>query len=269
MLRSERRVAYIFPGQGVQKGVEPDQVSVQLAVVTNSCDLLNYSREQNPQVKSLIPDCYAGHSVGMWSAMHGADMINYQKLLESVGKRAMLMERVGSGRMTAILGRDWDEAKEVWLREGVNLAAINCPGQFVISGRENNVVSAEMRARELGMRVLPLQTVGPNHSDLMREIQPEFRKYIEGLDLRRPEGLILLNSSALPSRSVDKIREETVAHLSKTVFWEKSVRNMILVGVNIFVEWGSNTLSNLIGRIDSTVQTISITSFEEAESLRV
>lgn len=117
------------------------------------------------------------------------------------------------------------------------------------------------------MRSLDVRAVGPNHSDLMGSIQPDFREYVEGLKLNESDSLITLNTSALPTNSTALIREELVAHLSRTVQWEQSVRNMILMGVDTFIEWGSDTLSKFIRRIDPRVRTISIIDKQQVEML--
>lgn len=267
MTISREKVAYLFPGQGVQEADKLDQQSIQQAVVGLSCGLLVHAREFNPSLVSLKPNFYAGHSVGIWSAIYAAGMISGTDLQRAINKRASLMETVGSGKMAAIVGANWHDASDVWSSEGVSLAVINCPGQFVISGKESDVVRASAQAEKIKARVLNVKAAGPNHSYLMEAIQPAFRQYLQGLDLNEPNGLVVLNTSGLPVRSIEAIRAELTDHLSRTVQWEVSVRNMILSGTDKFVEWGSDTLSKFIKRIDPRIRTISITNYKQAAEL--
>lgn len=264
MLELDRKVAYIFPGQGSQEVGVVGQEAVQLAVVAKSCSFLDLSKT------AKRPGFFAGFSVGMWPALYSAGMIEREDLFAAIKKRAALMETVGPGKMAAIIGRNWDEDKsmDVWSREGVSLAVISCPGQFVISGREFAVDHASASAKRSDMKAIDIRAAGANHSALMIPIQPEFREYVAGLNLNPPEGFIMFNTTGLPNGSVLTVREELVDHLPKTVQWEAMVRNMISMGVGTFVEWGSGTLSKMIKRIDQTVKIISITNEQQAEELK-
>lgn len=263
MLEIDRKIAYIFPGQGSQEVGVVGQEAVQLAVVGKSCSLLDLSKV------AKRPGFFAGFSVGMWSAMRAAGMIEDKDLFPAIKKRAGLMGAVEPGKMAAIIGRNWneDKAMDVWSREGVSLAVISCPGQFVISGREADVVKASNLAKQSEMKAIDIKVAGANHSALMIPIQPEFREYVIGLNLNPPKGFIMFNTSGLPNGSVLAVKDELVDHLPRTVQWEVTVRNMISMGVNIFVEWGSDTLSKMIKRIDSEVRTISIMDIKQAEGL--
>ncbi len=266
---AENKVAFVFPGQGAQTTTGIDQLSVQIEVVTRSCDLLNYAKNNNPNFSSLSPDYVAGHSVGMWSAVYSAEMINYASLLQVVERRARLMQEVGPGKMAAIVGKGDLISSELTSMRGVDLAAINCPGQFVISGREKDIVNAERFVREKGGRVLPINAAGPNHSAYMIQIQPEFRKYLQEVDLKSPIIPVMLDYRGTPCLETETIRNALSLHLSRPVLWEFNVEQMIFLGVSTFIEWGGNTLSKFINRIDPKVRAISITTNEAAEALSI
>ena len=80
-----------------------------------------------------------GHSLGEYSALVAAGVIDFADALNLVHARASFMADAGKmqqGAMAAILGMETEQLQELCdTADGVvNIANYNCPGQLVISG---------------------------------------------------------------------------------------------------------------------------------------
>jgi [acyl-carrier-protein] S-malonyltransferase len=74
------------------------------------------------------------------------------------------------GAMAAVLGLADEEVERLCAEAGdVWPANYNCPGQLVISGRENGVAAVGDKARDLGAKVVRLRVSGAFHSPLVED----------------------------------------------------------------------------------------------------
>jgi [acyl-carrier-protein] S-malonyltransferase len=107
----------------------------------------------------IDPACYAGHSMGQYSAMVAAGVLSLSDAVRLVRERGRQMQTLGGGRdgaMAAIIGLDDAHIPEL-LALGkahgtVTVANRNSPGQIVISGDRAAVEAAVAGARDLGAR---------------------------------------------------------------------------------------------------------------------
>ncbi|MGW8195425.1 MAG: ACP S-malonyltransferase, partial [Desulforhopalus sp.] len=107
--------------------------------------------------------CFAGHSLGEYSALHGAGVISAEDTMRLVSKRGSLMEREGlknPGGMRAVLGLSIGEIEEIlrsYRGDGVVTAANhNCPQQIVISGSMAALDAVGEGIAKKGGKVIPL-----------------------------------------------------------------------------------------------------------------
>jgi [acyl-carrier-protein] S-malonyltransferase len=128
------------------------------------------------------PSFYAGHSMGQYSAMVAAGVLDLGDAVRLVRERGRLMQvSSGDGAMAAIIGLpDEREAELVAIgaAEGIiTVANRNSPGQIVISGQRAAVEAAAAAARDLGARrgmVLPVSVAA--HSPLMSDAAEGMRQ---------------------------------------------------------------------------------------------
>ncbi len=221
----------------------------------------------------LAPLLVAGHSVGQFSALVAAGVIDFRDALVLVRERGRLMKEAGErrpGGMAAVIGLDDERLAEICREaesEGVvTVANINCPGQTVISGE----VAALERAMELtkaagARRVARLPVSIAAHSPLMRDVTPRLAELIAAIPLREPNMPVVGNVSGEPVTSVDGIRGELAHHVERPVRWTASIQAMIARGATTFVELDPGlVLSGLIKRIDRTVTTLGAGALVEA-----
>ncbi|KOF10383.1 malonyl CoA-ACP transacylase [Planococcus glaciei] len=223
----------------------------------------------------IKPDYTAGHSLGEYSALVASGVLPFEKAVDIVHKRGLFMNEAvpaGEGAMAAILGMDSETLEkvtnEVTDSTGVvQLANLNCPGQIVISGTKAGVEAACALAKERGAkRAIPLDVSGPFHSELMRPASQDLAQVLSNAFLEDAEIPVVTNVTAKSETHASQFQELLVRQLYSPVLWEQSVREMIDLGVTVFVEVGpGKVLSGLVKKIDRSVQTLPVFDLESFE----
>ncbi|NOZ56837.1 MAG: ACP S-malonyltransferase, partial [Calditrichaeota bacterium] len=183
----------------------------QPALFVHSVVALELARE-----RGLQPDVVAGHSLGEYSALVAAGALSFEDGLRLVARRGQLMQEAGEkhpGTMAALLGLDAEQVNAVCkaaISDGqwVGPANFNAPGQIVISGHVPAVERAGELAKQSGARrVVPLSVSGAFHSPLMAEAAEEFAGDLASAEFHEPERPVVLNVSAEPETSGDRLPE--------------------------------------------------------------
>jgi [acyl-carrier-protein] S-malonyltransferase len=211
------------------------------------------------------PTFHAGHSMGQYSAMVAAGVLDLGDAMRLVRERGRLMQASsGDGAMAAIIGLP-DERLDDLLAAGsgqgiLTLANRNSPGQVVISGERGAVEAAAAAAKGLGarmVRILPVSVAA--HSPLMAEAAEGMRSALEPITFGDPRAPLLANADARRLTSGEACRAELVEHLTRGVDWVAAIGHMRAAGVDTFVEVGpGKVLAGLVKRIysEATVMTI-------------
>lgn len=220
------------------------------------------------------PDYLAGHSLGEYSALVMAGALSVKDGATIVHKRGKFMNEAvpaGQGAMAAILGMEpgpLEEVTDAITASGhpVQIANLNCPGQIVISGTAEGVRLASESAKENGAkRAIPLAVSGPFHSSLMRPASSKLAVELAMISVNTPKVPVIANVTAEPVTTAEPIRQLLIEQVTAPVRWEESVRKMIDLGVDTFIECGpGNVLSGLVKKIDRSVTTLSV---HDSESL--
>lgn len=244
-------------------GALEDTYNAQPAILTVSIAALRAleARAGGP----LAPAMVAGHSLGEFTAMVAADVIDFDDALTLVRERGRLMKEAGTARpggMAAVLGLD-DETLVGVCRQAesegiINVANANCPGQTVISGEIAPLERAMVLAKEAGAkRVARLPVSIASHSPLMADVSRALNTILDGLDLRAPKMPIVGNTTGAPITTVEALREELRHHVERPVQWTASIRTMVDNGIMTFVELGAGSvLAGLNRRIERAAKTV-------------
>jgi len=303
-LVKKARLAYVFPGQGSQavgmgldlyrkyssardvfdevddalgfslsslcfegpEGELTQTINVQPAVLTVSIACLKAAEEISGS--SLpFPDVVAGHSLGEYTALVVAGVLNLSEAVRLVRERGRLMHEAGSvspGGMVAVLGLDEEAVMEVCLSTGTEISNINCPGQIVVSGAEEKLTKFRRLAEEKGARrLIPLKVSGAFHSQLMQPACDGLKNAIPEFSFHEPLVPVVANVTARMLLDVQSIKQELVDQVIRCVRWQQCVENMIAGGVTTFFEIGhGEVLAGLIKRINPAVQVINIGDVE-------
>lgn len=216
----------------------------------------------------ITPDYTAGHSLGEYSALTASGAMTFKEAVHTVRKRGEYMEEAvpnGIGTMSAVLGMDQAQLEELTAditREGntVQLANINCPGQIVISGTTEGVQLAAVKAKENGAkRAIPLNVSGPFHSILMEPAAAKLAETLSSIEVKQAITPVISNVTAQPVTQPEEIKEKLIEQLISPVRWEESIRTLLDLGVDTFIEIGpGKVLSGLIKKIDRSVSIYSV-----------
>ena len=206
---------------------------------------------------SFKPDLVAGHSLGEFSSLVAAGVLNFEDGLRLVSIRAKAMQKSCEsthGTMAAILGLDNSIIEEICSNiEGTVVPAnYNCPGQVVISGEVSAVKNACEKLSEAGARrALILPVGGAFHSKLMNDAKDELSKAINETSFNSPICPIYQNVNGKPEHLVDNIKTNLISQLTSPVKWTQSVNKMIEDGCQDFIEIGpGKVLQGLIKKIN-------------------
>ncbi len=245
-----------------------DTFNAQPAILTTSIAFLEALREQwSSREEAIEPAYVAGHSLGEFSALVAAGVLDFADALRLVRERGRLMKEVGEtqpGGMAAVIGLDSETLEVVCAEAGsvgiVVVANDNCPGQVVISGEiaaleRAMALASERRAK----RVVRLGVSIASHSPLMAGAARQFTDVVDRVNLRDPLVPVVANVRAEGLTSADELRQEICEQMIRAVRWTDSVRWMADNGAGTFLEIGpGKVLSGLIRRIrrDATVLTI-------------
>ena len=220
------------------------------------------------------PAWVAGHSLGEYSACVAAGALEFEDAVRLVHRRGELMYRAGlerPGTMAAILGLALAKVEEACARAaeagGVRAANLNAPGQIVISGERPAVERACEIARELGARrAIVLEVSGAFHSPLMGSAATGLSEALEGVAVHDALVPVVANVSGEPLRKGGEIRAALQEQLLGAVRWEDSMRRLIALGAQGFVEVGTGTV--LRGLLRSLDKGIASWNVEDPDSLQ-
>ena len=206
----------------------------------------------------------AGHSLGEFSAYHAAGSLGFADAVRTVRRRGELMLESGNARpgaMAAVLGLD-DEVVEGVCHEAstedsvVVPANFNTPGQVVVSG---DVAAVErvgpMLVSAGAKKVQPLAVSGAFHSPLMRVAEEGLQAQLDAVAFGDPAFAVVSNVSAQPVTDGAEARRLLVDQLTSTVRWTHSVRTMMQMGAERFLEVGAGkVLTGMLKRIDKAAE---------------
>jgi [acyl-carrier-protein] S-malonyltransferase len=254
-----------------------DTINAQPAILTVSVACLNAMRERWHAMGQVVAPRYvAGHSLGEFTALVAADVIDFDTALVLVRERGRLMKENGTerpGGMLAVLGLDRDVLEGVVADAGVmgviTLANANSPGQMVLSGEAPALERAAELARARGAaRVVRLPISIASHSPLMARAAAQFGEIVARLPLRQPRIPVVANITGQILTSADDIRKELADHILKPVQWTSSVVEMVTRGSAGFLEIGpGQVLSGLIRRISHEAHVVTLNDREVARVL--
>ena len=233
------------------------------------------------QTKGPSPSIVAGHSLGEYSALVCAGVLDFEQAVKLVEQRGLFMQQAvpeGVGKMAAIIGLDDDKilsaCQQSAADEVVSPVNYNSPGQVVIAGNSNAVDRAIIACKDAGAkRAMPLAVSVPCHSLLVKPASEKLAQILETISLTPTSSIDLVNNVDVAiEKDEAKIKDALIRQLYSPVRWSETVQFLANRGIENLVECGSGkVLSGLNRRIDRSLtsyQTLSEASLNQAvESL--
>jgi len=287
---SKKRIAFLFPGQGSQvvgMGLDLYQEydfvreifdmvdEVTKTHISRLCfkgpmEELTLTVNLQPAVtavnlaclavlekEGIQPDVTAGHSLGEYSALQSAGVVNPEETCRLVFKRGHLMHREATkhkGAMHAIVGLDIDAVREIVEEAQENgvvaVANHNTAEQIVITGAPDVVEFASELAKARGARAIPLRVSGAWHSELIRGAEKDFRAFLAEIPFNAPKLPVLFNVTAASESDPNEIKEIMARQLCSPVRWYDSVCRLQEDEIEVFAEVGpKKVLTGLLRKI--------------------
>ncbi|MHC4123874.1 MAG: ACP S-malonyltransferase [Planctomycetota bacterium] len=244
----------------------------QPAIFTTSAAILEVLK-QTPSTSQMKPDVAAGLSMGEYTALYAAGLINFEDALVLVQKRGQAMQRAADateGGMVSVIGVDEEkvaqlceqacEENEVLL--GVNF---NCPGQIVISGSKSACERVEKLAEEYGaIKAVRLSVAGAFHTELMAEAAQALAQALIECNISQPsQTKVIANINTEYYNTAEEIEKGLIKQLTSPILWQKCMEKLLGEGIENFYEIGpGRVLTGLMRRIDRKTKVININDLE-------
>ena len=211
------------------------------------------------------PAAVAGHSLGEYSALVAAGVLDLRQAVLLVRFRAQAMQDAvpaGTGAMAAILGLDAQSVihgcAEAVRSFGTNTLEVaeavnfNDPGQTVIAGSKAAVDKAcEVLKAAGARRALLLPVSAPFHSSLMKPAAEKLRVRLAETAFAAPQIPVINNIEVCVETKPDRIRGALYEQAFGPVRWVECVQAIRDRGISTIIECGpGKVLAGLCKRID-------------------
>jgi len=244
--------------------------NTQPSILTASIAILEVLK-----LRGIEPHVTAGLSLGEYSALVASKAISFADAVELVKKRGRYMQEAvpaGEGTMAAIMGLERESLREcLKMASGygvVEAANYNCPGQIVIAGHTKAVEQACTIMKERGAkRAIMLPVSAPFHSSLLKPAGDKLARDLDSMEIRDSEMPVVSNVNAQVIMDKYQIKKCLIEQVSSSVLWEDSIRHMMDMGVDTFIEVGpGKTLSAFVKKIDRSLYVYNVEDMESLEN---
>jgi len=209
-----------------------------------------------------LPRVMAGHSLGEYSALVCAGVIDFEAAIKLVELRGQLMQQAvpaGTGAMFAIIGLDNDAiakaCEEASQGDIVSPVNYNSPGQVVIAGEKAAVERAAALCKENGAKMaVALPVSVPSHCQLMKPAADKLAIALNDIEFSAPSVTVINNVDVATPVAAQEIKDALVRQLYCPVRWSETVELMASQGVtNLFEIGPGKVLTGLSKRINRSL----------------
>jgi [acyl-carrier-protein] S-malonyltransferase len=242
--------------------------NTQPAILTTSVAAFRAARENGLPEPSFV----AGHSLGEYSALVAAGVLDLPEAVRTVRARGRYMQRAvpfGTGAMAAVIGGEFNAIEQA-CREAsgdqiCSVANSNSPSQVVIAGNTEAVDRAIELLKGIAKRVIKLKVSAPFHCALMKPAQDELAADLERLSFNEPRVPVVTNVDALVTTAPNELRDALLRQVSAPVRWLESMQLLLDTSIETFIEIGpGKVLSGLMRQTNRDVKCLNV---EDAASL--
>ena len=196
--------------------------------------------------KGIRPDYVAGLSLGEYSALNAAGVLDAKTAIELTAFRGKAMAKAAEGiecGMTAVIALDRETLQACCDKAAalgvVQICNYNCPGQLVIGGEKAAVEKAAELAKAAGAkRCVPLKVSGPFHTSLMHPAGDALEERFKTVEFKPMQLPVLFNCLGHEKAETDAIPDLLVRQVQNSVYLEDTIRRLADLGVDTVVEVG-------------------------------
>ena len=218
-------------------------VNTQPAILTVSVAALRVLEEAG--VKA---DITAGHSLGEYSALVAAGVLDFADAVRLVNKRGAFMQEavpLGQGAMAAVMGIERDKVVAICAEVEKAAEALKAAG---------------------AKRAIMLPVSAPFHSSLLQPAAEKLAVELAQVEFHEPKIPVVANVNGKASVSKNGIQELLVTQAANPVLWEDCVATVAESGATVCIEVGpGKVLTGFTKKIAPQVVTLNV---EDLESLQ-
>jgi [acyl-carrier-protein] S-malonyltransferase len=197
-----------------------------------------------------LPALVAGHSLGEYSALVAAGVIDFKDAVPLVRLRAAAMQEAvpaGKGAMAAIMNLADEKIREACAEaisetgngEVVEPVNFNAPGQTVIAGSKAAVERACEGCKARGAkRALLLPVSAPFHSTLIRPAADKLGARLAELNFAVPKIQVVNNVDVAIESDPARIKDALIRQAFSPVRWVETIQKIAAMGVMTVAECG-------------------------------
>lgn len=240
----------------------------QVAIVTLSIALFEILKSYGINAKIV-----AGLSLGEYSALISSGIMNFEQGLKVVRERGIFMKEdsdTTNGSMAAVIGGKIEDIEDVCKKLSVkgiiDIANYNCSSQVVISGEDSLVEEAMRILKTKGVKkIVKLSVSGGFHTELMKNASKKLGNLLEVVAFKESNIDVIPNVTGEVLSNVMELRCLLEAQVKSSVQWQKTIENMINMGIDTFIEVGpGKSLSGFVKKINKEVKVLNV---EDKESV--
>ncbi|MFF4562694.1 SDR family NAD(P)-dependent oxidoreductase [Streptomyces sp. NPDC001435] len=280
------RIGFLFPGQGSGHGADggalcrrfPEAAEVfARAALPTTGDMVATDVAQ-PRIATgsaaglrvldalrLEASVAVGHSLGELSALHWAQALDEETLLEAARVRGRAMARHGASGTMASLGATPERAAELLAGLDAVISGYNGPEQTVIAGSPADIEEVQRRAERAEVACTRLNVSHAFHSPLVADSAATFGAWLATTPLGVPaDGIVSTVTGAALTRDTDLaalLTEQITGPVRFTQAVSEAARN-----VDLFIEVGPGRV--LTGLAGATTGVPAVALNTDDESLR-
>lgn len=251
-------------GYDLRELIDGDEVKLnetqytQPAILTTSVAILRVLEDAG-----LSPDMVAGLSLGEYTALVSAGVLDFKEAVALVAKRGALMAQAaptGSGKMVAVLNVDPEIIEKLCLQaasetgEIVSPANYNTPTQIVIGGQAKAVERAVELLKGAGSKkLIELNVSGPFHTAILKPASDKLKEVLQEVELKEASLPVVGNTEAAVMPK-EEIKSLLARQIMEPVKFYESIATLKKLGAERFIEVGpGKVLSGFVKKIDREV----------------
>lgn len=225
----------------------------------------------------IQPEMVAGLSLGEYTSLVESGWLRKVDCLPLVRARGKFMEEAvpnNEGSMAAIMGLPRELVDKVCGGITLGFVAVanyNMPQQQVISGDRLAVEAACEELKQAGAkRIIPLNVSGPFHTPLLQPAKEKLRPLLEQTKVHSGHLPLVSNVTGQLLESKTDLVTHLCQQIVSPVYWEDSVKEMIALGIDVFIEVGpGRALTGFIKKIDKSVTVLNVEDLKSLQKLKV
>lgn len=207
--------------------------------------IFEYALTQVLLENKIEPNFVLGTSIGEITAGHIANILDLQTSLEITVKQAQIIEeQCQKGAMIAILADQSLYQTKSYLNQRSELAGVNFPTHFVISGEKENIqyITEQLKSEKIAFQLLPIEYAF--HSRLMDSAKNSFITWAQRITLNKP--IYHLISSAY-GKLIEFKKEHVWDCIRLPIIFEETIQKIENQHSAIYIDvGGSGTLATFV-----------------------